>query len=157
MTSSPRPRIVAFAPGHAAAFRDLNRAWIARYFTLEPHDHEMLDAPEAYILAQGGHILMAELNGEPVGTVALLKEAADRYELAKMAVADSVQGLGIGRALGEAAVAQARALGATRLVLESNRRLLPALALYRSLGFEEVPVPPDTPYARADIRMELAL
>jgi GNAT superfamily N-acetyltransferase len=156
MVTSP-VQIVAYAPTHRLAFRDLNRAWIQRYFTLEPHDHEMLDAPEDYILTPGGHILMAEIDAEPVGTVALIREADDRYELAKMAVAEGRQGLGIGRLLGEAAIAKARALGAKRLVLESNRRLAPALALYRSLGFVEVPVPADTPYARADIRMEMTL
>ncbi len=149
--------ILPYAPAHRHAFRDLNRAWIERYFTLEPHDNEMLDDPESYILANDGHILMAELDGKTVGTVALLKETDDRYELAKMAVTDAAQGRGVGRELGEAAIAKARELGATRLVLESNRRLAPALALYRSLGFVEVPVPKETPYARADIRMEMAL
>ena len=147
--------ILPYAPAHAAAFRDLNRAWIKRYFTLEPHDVEMLDDPEGYILQGGGHILMAELDGQIVGTVALIREAPDRYELAKMAVTDAAQGRGVGRALGEAAIEKARELNAKRLVLESNRRLAPALALYRSLGFREVPLLPDTPYARADIRLEL--
>ncbi|MBC7449491.1 MAG: GNAT family N-acetyltransferase [Hymenobacteraceae bacterium] len=153
----PGVRLLAYAPAHRLAFRDLNRAWIERYFTLEPHDHEMLDDPEGYILAGGGHILMAELDGQIVGTVALIKETDDRYELAKMAVTDAAQGRGVGRALAVGALAKARALGATRVVLESNRRLAPALALYRSLGFAEVPMPADTPYARADIRMEMAL
>ncbi len=150
-------RIIAYEPAHRLAFRDLNRAWIQQYFTLEPHDHEMLDDPEGYILTPGGHVLMAELGGEIVGTVALIRETADQYELAKMAVADGHQGHGIGRALGEAALAKAREVGASRVVLESNRRLAPALALYQSLGFQEVPVPTDTPYARADIRMERAV
>lgn len=148
--------ILPYIPAHRLVFRDLNRAWIERYFTLESHDLEMLNDPEGYILAGGGRILMADLDGQIVGTVALIREAPDRYELAKMAVADAAQGRGVGRALGEAAVAQARALGARRLVLESNRRLAPALALYRSLGFAEVPLA-DTPYARADIRMEMGV
>lgn len=148
--------ILPYIPAHRLVFRDLNRAWIERYFTLESHDLEMLNDPEGYILAGGGRILMADLDGQIVGTVALIREAPDRYELAKMAVADAAQGRGVGRALGEAAVAQARVLGARRLVLESNRRLAPALALYRSLGFAEVPLA-DTPYARADIRMEMGV
>ncbi len=151
------PTILPYAPVHARAFRDLNRAWIERYFTIEPHDDEMLDDPEGYILAPGGHILMAALDGQIVGTVALIKETPSRYELAKMAVDGAVQGRGIGRALGEAAIGKAREVGAHGLVLESNRRLAPALALYRSLGFAEVTMPKDTPYARADVRMELAL
>lgn len=150
--------ILPYVAAHAAAFRDLNRAWIQRYFVVEPHDDEMLNDPEGYILAPGGHILVAvaPTSGEVVGTAALLRDGPDAYELAKMAVADAWQGHGIGRALGAAALAKARALGARRVWLESNRRLTPALALYQSLGFVEVPLVP-TPYARADIRMEVGV
>ncbi len=143
-------------PADRLAFRDLNRAWIQRYFTLEDHDNEMLDAPEAYILAPGGYIVMAESAGQLVGTGALLQDGPDAYELAKMAVRDDHQGQGIGRAVAEAALAEARRRGARRIWLESNRRLAPALALYQTLGFVEVPLHA-TPYARADIRMELLL
>lgn len=146
-----------YTPADAPAFRDLNRAWIQHYFTLEAHDNEMLDDPGGYILHPGGYILMAEIDGQVVGTCALIRETPDRYELAKMAVDPAAQGRGVGRALGEAAVALARQVGARRLVLESNRRLVPALTLYRALGFAEVPMPTDTPYARADIRMEMAV
>ena len=31
-------RLLPYTPGHRLAFRALNRAWITRYFTLEPHD-----------------------------------------------------------------------------------------------------------------------
>ena len=53
-------RVVAFEPRHAAAFRDLNLAWIERYFAIEDKDRYMLDHPDETIIASGGHILMAE-------------------------------------------------------------------------------------------------
>ncbi|MCU0634262.1 MAG: hypothetical protein MUE41_05270 [Gemmatimonadaceae bacterium] len=45
---------------------------------------------------------------------------------------------------------------AARIALLSNTVLAPAIALYRSLGFVEVPLP-DTEYARANIRMVCGL
>ena len=55
--------------------------------------------------------------------------------------------------LGSAADA-ARAAGAHRIYLESNSALTPALTLYRSAGFVDLP-PAPTPYARCNVWMEL--
>ncbi len=76
------------------------------------------------------------------------------FELAKMGVRESARGLGVGRALGQAAVALARSLACPRIDILSNRRLGPALSLYKSLGFVEEPMP-STDYKRADIYLVL--
>ena len=73
-----------------------------------------------------------------------------------MAVDTAMRGRGVGRMLGEAAIERARALGGSRVELLSNTRLTPAIALYRSLGFVEVPLPPND-YERANIKMVLEL
>jgi GNAT superfamily N-acetyltransferase len=165
-STSAAVRIVPFDPArpdHHAAFRDLNLAWIEAHFTLEARDRHELDDPQGHILAAGGQIFMAEVDGgagpgagEVLGTCALLAEPDGACELAKMAVSETARGRGVGRALGEAAVAAARALGAPRIDLLSNTVLAPAIALYRALGFVEVPLPPSD-YARANIKMVLAL
>ncbi|MBC8083490.1 MAG: GNAT family N-acetyltransferase [Hymenobacter sp.] len=149
-------QILDYEPAHQPAFRALNHEWIAHYFVMEAPDYEMLDEPGRYILEPGGAILMARHRGELVGACALLREHNSVFELAKMAVAPAAQGLGIGWALGQAAVAKARQLGGRRLELLSNSRLEPALALYRKLGFRAVPVPP-SPYQRTDVKMVLDL
>ena len=149
-------RIVPYQAGHGAAFRDLNLAWIEKYFVVEERDARDLGDPATFILSPGGHILMAELDGVAVGTVALMRETEGVFELAKMTVADSTRGLGVGRALGEAAIAHARAIGATKLELLTNSALVPAIALYHSLGFVDVPLGA-TDYARADVHMVLEL
>jgi GNAT superfamily N-acetyltransferase len=149
-------RVVDYLPHHHERFRALNLAWITKYFAVEDADRKALDDPENNILRPGGAILMAEADGEVVGTCALMKCPDGSYELAKMAVAPSAQGRGVGRALGEAAIARARSLGAPRVELLSNTVLEPALALYRSLGFAEVPLP-RTDYRRANIKMVLEL
>lgn len=149
-------RIVDFTPAHQPDFKRLNMAWIARYFTVEPHDLEQLDDPGHHIIRPGGHILLAELDGLVVGTVALAPAGAGVLELAKMAVDEAFQGRKIGWHLGMAALDRARKLGATQVFLESNRRLTPALQLYEKLGFREIPMA-ETPYARADIKMAIDL
>jgi GNAT superfamily N-acetyltransferase len=156
-------RIVAYDPArpdHRIAFRDLNLAWIEAHFVVEPRDRHELDDPVGHILDAGGEIFMAVADGREgstvLGTCALLVEPDGAFELAKMAVHPSARGRGVGRALGEAAIAAARARGAARVDLLSNTALAPAIALYRALGFVEAPLPP-TEYARANIKMTLDL
>ncbi|WP_238395733.1 GNAT family N-acetyltransferase [Pontibacter pudoricolor] len=148
--------ILDFEPRHAAKFRELNEEWITRYFVMEEADHKSLGDPQGYILDKGGYILMAEYNQEVVGTCALINEGNGVYELAKMAVTPKVQGLKIGKLLGEAAIQKAREAGAVKVYLVSNRKLETALNLYKRLGFAEVPMPPSI-YERADIKMEIEL
>lgn len=148
-----------FKPGDEINFRRLNEEWIIRYFALEPKDEEALADPQRTILDRGGRIFLAVRQGEAVGCCALLRTGPGEFELAKMAVTESFQGAGIGRRLLEKAIAEARALGVTRLHLETNRKMAPAVRLYESLGFRHIPaeriVPSD--YARSDVSMELQL
>ena len=149
--------IVAFQAALAPHFERLNRDWIERYFSVEPPDLALFADPHAAVILPGGQILFA-LEGEAVlGTCAVLKSGAGEMELAKMAVAPSAQGRGIGRQLGEAAIAFAREAGADRLVLISNSRLTPAIALYQRLGFHQAALPHDTGYTRGDVFMTLDL
>ena len=62
----------------------------------------------------------------------------DDAELKRMYLAPSARGLGLGRALGEAAVAEARRLGYRRLLLDTRASMKAACALYRALGFVEI-------------------
>lgn len=149
-------QIVDFNLFYAKAFYDLNHEWISKFFVMEDADEKSLGDPKGYIIDKGGHILIALFNGEPVGTCALLNEGDGVYELAKMAVAPKMQGMKIGKMLGEAAIDRAKRLGANMVYLVSNRRLETALNLYKRLGFVEVPMPPSI-YERANIKMQLSL
>ena len=149
-------RIVDYEPRHRDHFRALNLAWITEYFAVEEPDRWQLDDPESHILRGGGHIFMAESGDEVLGTCALISEPDGSFELAKMAVVPSARRRGVGRALAEAAIEKARALGASRVELMSNTVLEPAIRLYHSLGFVDVPMTP-TDYRRANIKMTLEL
>lgn len=148
--------IVEFEPIHAEAFRVLNEAWIAKYFTLEPKDREVLNDPQGKIIAKGGRIFMAMKGGVAVGCVALLKMPDGGYEVAKMTVSENLRGSGLGRGLMQRCIDAGREDGATRLYLETNASLAPALALYRATGFKDL-APIESPYARADTFMERLL
>jgi putative acetyltransferase len=148
--------IVEFRPEHAAAFRELNVAWISKYFALEPADLKPLDDPQGYILDRGGKVFMAFHDDRAVGCVALLKMADGGYEVAKMTVVEELRGTGLGRRLMQRCIDAARAAGAPRLYLETNSGLAPAMALYRTMGFRDLPSQP-TQYARCDVWMERPL
>jgi GNAT superfamily N-acetyltransferase len=100
-----------------------------------------------------------EDGGQAVACFALIPREPGCFELSKMAVHEARRNEGIGRKLIAHAIEQARALGAHRLYLETNRKLANALHLYESAGFTHVP--PEraekSPYARSDIRMEMPL
>jgi len=151
-----RVAIVPYEPAHHHPFRRLNEAWISRHFRIEPPDTRVLAAPQQEILDKGGHIIVAARQGAVVGVCALLRVDGDTFELAKMAVAESARGHGVGFLVGQEAIRRARAAGASRLILESNTVLTPAIALYRKLGFVEVTGIPSE-YSRCNIHMEMKL
>ena len=148
--------IVEFEDSHAAAFKSLNEAWIAKHFTLEAKDSEVLDNPQGKIIAKGGRIFLAMDGAEPVGCVALVPMSDGGFEVAKMTVSETVRGAGLGRALMDRCVQAGRAAGARRLYLETNSTLAPARKLYLAVGFKDLPAQPSE-YARCDTWMELKL
>jgi ribosomal protein S18 acetylase RimI-like enzyme len=148
--------IVNFSATYAAAFRSLNEQWISTYFKMEDTDYKSLNDPEGYILKNGGQILVALYNNEPVGVCALIKmnDGEHDYELAKMAVSPTAQGKNIGWILGNSALGRARELGGKKIYLESNTILKPAINLYQKLGFQKIEGHP-SPYERCNIQMAI--
>ena len=150
--------IVPYRSEYREAFAALNKEWISTYFKMEDADYRILDHPEEYILGNGGSIMVALYNNEPVGVCALVKMNDPNYdfELAKMAVSPKMQGKNIGWLLGQAIIAKARELGASIVYLESNTILKPAINLYHKLGFQKISGH-HTPYERCNIQMALHL
>lgn len=147
--------ILPYQPKFRSYFEKLNKAWIEKYFTLEPVDQWVLENPQEAILDSGGMIYFAEYEGNIIGAVALKWNETDVLELTKMAVDDDYQGMGAGILLCNTAIEKAQEMGAKKLVLYSHTSLAPAIGIYRKAGFEEVPVE-DGKYARADIKMEIS-
>lgn len=147
----------AFQPGDEAAFRDINLEWIERFFVVEAKDRDVLGDPHKYILDPGGAILLAVHGETPVGVVSLVMMGGGSVELAKMGVRPAAQGKGAGRMLVAAAIDEARKMGMRRVYIETNSVLAPALKLYRDAGFAPLKVREPSPYARADVQLELFL
>lgn len=151
-------KIVEYEPKYQSVFKALNEEWISTYFEMEETDYKSLDNPQEYILDKGGKILIALYKDEPLGVCALIKMNDENYdfEMAKMAVSPKAQGKNIGWLLGQAIINSAKEMGASKLYLESNTILKPAINLYYKIGFERITGRP-TPYKRANIQMELDL
>ncbi|WP_343660641.1 GNAT family N-acetyltransferase [Chryseobacterium sp.] len=149
-------KIVAYDPQFKEAFKALNEEWIKTFFVMEAGDYKLLDHPEEEILDKGGHIVFALLDGEAVGTCALVKTEDHplTFELSKMAVSPKAQGKKLGYLLGNALVEKARELHAEKVFLVTNSILVPAIKLYEKLGFIHTPIG-KAEYDRADVRMEL--
>lgn len=154
MKHIPNLQILDYQPKHKSAFEKLNKAWIEKYFVLEPVDLQVLENPEEYILKTGGTIIVAEYEGEACGVVALKKSSDNLYEMTKMAVSEKYQGKKIGLALGEAILEKARALRIGKVELYSQTDLTAAVTMYRKLGFQEVSLR-EGKYTRCNIKMEI--
>lgn len=140
------------------AFRVLNEEWISTHFELEEIDRRQLADPVGTYVEPGGDILLAEVDGDVVGCVAIAPDGTGAFELSKMAVRPSMRGRGLGRLLLAAAIARAQELGATSMFLGSSTRLPAAVGLYERLGFEHVPKESlHMPFARATVFMRLEL
>ena len=151
-----KARIVDYQPEYQEAFKTINEEWIATYFQLEEEDRKLLNDPTKYIIDNGGAILIAIIQDEPVGTCALIPMDDPLYklELGKMGVLPKARGKGVGELLGRAIIQKAKELGAETVYLESNSILQPAINLYRKLGFKEV-TNHQSPYSRCNIQMAI--
>lgn len=145
--------IIPFTKALKDPIKTLNLEWLKKHFIVEPKDEIVLSDPQGQIIDKGGMIFYAKYNNDIVGTVSLMKIDNTTYELSKMAVTDSVQGLGVGKELILHCLAVAEEKGIEKLILYSNRKLLPAIHLYKKFGFIEVPLEGGV-YVRADIKME---
>ncbi|MBF4473376.1 GNAT family N-acetyltransferase [Flavobacterium sp. HJJ] len=153
VSDANKVEIIPFSAELKEHIKILNLEWLHKYFKVEPKDEKVLSNPQTEIIDKGGMIFYARYNNKIVGTVSLLKIDYAVFELTKMAVSDGNQGLGIGKKLMEHCLNKAKENGIQKLILYSNRKLLPALALYESFDFMEIPLEEGI-YERADIKME---
>ena len=148
--------IVGFSPQYVEAFKELNLEWIENFFEPEEIDLKMLSNPQQSFIDSGGAIILVIVDDLAVGCCGLLKHSDAIYEISKMAVTPSYQDLGLGRVMLHHILKTAKDLGATQIEIMSNTILEPAIGLYKSVGFFEIPVTSDA-YARGNISLRLDL
>ena len=126
-----------------AQVRDLFRAYIAE-LDLDPvvpgWQAELAGLPGRYAAPAGALFLARAASGEPAGCAAVRPvDLPGACELKRLYVRRTVRASGIGRALVTAAVEFAATAGYARMLLDTGPDMAAAHALYRALGFTEVP------------------
>jgi GNAT superfamily N-acetyltransferase len=114
----------------------LNAELEARY--PEPGVKHLRLDPDEVAPGRGG-FFVAYRGDRPVGCGAVRLHEDGSAEVKRMYVAAEERGTGVGKAILAVIEAEARRLGAGRLVLETGTRQTEAIGLYRQAGFVEIP------------------
>jgi GNAT superfamily N-acetyltransferase len=97
---------------------------------------------------------IAELNGQRVGSVFVVKKDAETAQLRMLILTPEVRGLGLGVRLTDEAIAFARLKGYKSMVLWTNSCLLAARAIYEKRGFKLTQSEPYQGFGRDDLVSE---
>jgi len=101
-------------------------------------EEELTALPGRYAPPQGAILFAEAEDGDVIGVVALRALDPFTAEMKRLYVKPSAQGLGLGRALAEALIGEARRRGYSRLRLDTLPSMNAAIGLYRRLGFVEI-------------------
>jgi ribosomal protein S18 acetylase RimI-like enzyme len=118
-------------------------------------ERELASLPGDYSPPQGA-LFLVRADGSPVGCVGLRPFSESVGEIKRLHVVPAFRGRGFARSLVSAAIAAARRIGYSALVLDTLASMQPAIALYESFGFERTtayyanPLP-DVLYFRATL------
>lgn len=136
----------ATSPEQIVSTRDLFKEYaqsIGFSLCFQGFDKELERLPGEYG-PPDGRLLLAEYDGRPAGCIALkrveIPGGPPACEMKRLYVKPEFRKYGIGRALAEKLIEEAREIGYQRMVLDTVPDKMPAaVALYRSLGFVERP------------------
>jgi GNAT superfamily N-acetyltransferase len=96
---------------------------------------EVASLPGAYA-PPSGCLALVTVNGEPAGCVAMRRVDERRAEAKRLYVRPAFRGSGLGRALLEWVMTEARAAGYREIVGDTMPAMRDALALYDRMGFK---------------------
>ncbi|HUJ30905.1 MAG TPA: GNAT family N-acetyltransferase [Candidatus Acidoferrum sp.] len=108
--------------------------------SFQDFDRELAGLPGDYA-PPSGRLLLAFVGEtpEPVGCIALRRIDAETCEMKRLYVRPQSRGHGAGRVLAEGVIHAAREIGYRRMRLDTLPQMAEAQALYRALGFREIP------------------
>ncbi len=149
----------AETPAQIAAVRELFLEYAQSLgFSLcfQSFDAELAGLPGDYA-PPDGRLLLAQYSRSTAGCVALHKLEAGICEMKRLYLRPQFRGKGLGRALAERIIAEARQIGYQRIRLDTVEPVMKdAVAMYRRLGFREIDPYRANPIAGA-LYMELQL
>jgi ribosomal protein S18 acetylase RimI-like enzyme len=90
-------------------------------------------------LRSGGAFVVATVDGALAGCVGVTRLDAQVCEMNRLWVRPAFRAFGLGRRLAVASMDEGRRLGFTRMLLDVLPQRTGAIALYRKLGFVDVP------------------
>ena len=130
-----------FGPEDVEIARKLFRAYAeALPFSLDFQGFaaELAGLPGPYA-APAGCLLIARQDGAAIGVIGLKPLMPGAAEIKRLYVVPEARGAGLGRALAERAIAEARVKSYERVRLDTHRPSMgAAIALYRALGFVQI-------------------
>jgi ribosomal protein S18 acetylase RimI-like enzyme len=106
---------------------------------------EMAAMPGKYAPPKGVLLLARGTDGTALGCVGLRPLEDARCEMKRLYVAPEGRGLGLGKALAERVVDEARQIGYREMRLDTLPSLMAAIALYERMGFARIAAYYDTP------------
>jgi ribosomal protein S18 acetylase RimI-like enzyme len=123
-------------------------AWVRERYRETPHiidtyydatswEKELVSLHKQYA-TPNGLLLLASVEKQPAGCVAMRKLDNNICEMKRLYVREQFQKLGIGRNLCEYLLRSAKNSGFRRMRLETGDEQMEAQSLYRSIGFYEI-------------------
>jgi putative acetyltransferase len=151
--------VQAESAAHVAQARELFQEYaqsLGVNLCFQNFEQELAGLPGHYA-PPGGRLLLAEYDGQLAGCVALHKWEDGVCEMKRLYLRPSFRGKGLGRAIAETIIVEARSIGYQRMRLDTIEPLMKdAVEMYRKLGFREIAPYRPNPIAGA-MYMELQL
>ena len=127
-------RILPFSREYQAEAKNLILSGLAEHWgTLDPSkNHDLDDIGSSYA---DGAFLVALMDGQVIGTGAVLPRSSETAEIVRMSVAASQRRMGIGRMILEKLCEHARSAGCRQVILETTQTWQDVITFYESSGF----------------------
>jgi len=101
-------------------------------------DQELANLPGDYAPPEG-RLFLVDYRGQPAGCVAVHKLSAEICEMKRLYLRPQFRGKGLGRALADRIISEAREIGYRRMRLDTVEPVMKdAVAMYRKIGFREI-------------------